>query len=174
MSGKKRAFTLIELLVVIAIITILAAILFPVFAQAREKARATSCLSNMKQIALASRMYAQDYDGMRVQSQVWLKSRSPSESTWSGLLMPYVKSRGAFQCPSNRRPYHPDPSNTVPDDGIQHVSTSYAVNLDAGFMGFLYPTGPLVIVESGISGAEATVDKPAELIAFVEKGQLER
>src|SRR5256712_9786426 len=61
---SSRAFTLIELLVVIAIIAILAAILFPVFARAREKARQTACLSNCKQIALAFQMYQQDYDGM--------------------------------------------------------------------------------------------------------------
>src|SRR3954465_6025769 len=60
---RKRGFTLIELLVVIAIIAILAAILFPVFAQAREKARATSCLSNFKQVGLGTMMYQQDYDG---------------------------------------------------------------------------------------------------------------
>ena len=59
---KQKAFTLIELLVVIAIIAILAAILFPVFAQAREKARAVSCLSNLKQIGLACMMYVQDYE----------------------------------------------------------------------------------------------------------------
>src|SRR5258706_3758359 len=66
MGSQKRAFTLIELLVVIAIIAILAAILFPVFAQAREKARGISCISNAKQTALASAMYTQDYDEMFV------------------------------------------------------------------------------------------------------------
>jgi len=66
---QKQAFTLIELLVVIAIIAILAAILFPVFSQAREKARATTCLSNMKQIMLGELMYTQDYD--EVHSWTW-------------------------------------------------------------------------------------------------------
>ena len=64
MYRRRLGFTLIELLVVIAIIAILAAILFPVFARAREKARQTQCLSNYKQLALAVQMYIQDYDGV--------------------------------------------------------------------------------------------------------------
>jgi prepilin-type N-terminal cleavage/methylation domain-containing protein/prepilin-type processing-associated H-X9-DG protein len=179
---KRKGFTLIELLVVIAIIAILAAILFPVFAQAREKARGASCLSNTKQIALAMKMYAQDYDETKVMSQNWTSFTFPdlNGSTFSGLLQPYIKNRGLFQCPSNKRQRSPDPSYRVPDDGIRHVSTSYSVNLDAGFMGFYFgpqysgtPDGLLQIVQSGITASEASVDKPAQLIVMVEKGQLE-
>jgi prepilin-type N-terminal cleavage/methylation domain-containing protein/prepilin-type processing-associated H-X9-DG protein len=182
---KRTGFTLIELLVVIAIIAILAAILFPVFAQAREKARSASCLSNMKEIALASQMYTQDYDEMRPLSQVWTSpptdaNGNPTGSTFSGLLQPYIKNRGIFICPSNRRNRNPDPAYNIPDDGVHHTSTSYALNLDAGYMGFYFspasagtPDGLLQIVPSGISGALASVDKPAQLIALVEKNQLE-
>lgn len=91
---KNRGFTLIELLVVIAIIAILAAILFPVFARAREKARQSSCLSNVKQIVLGVLMYAQDYD-----------ERLPYASTWGDLpwhtyLQPYIKNNQILTCPS--------------------------------------------------------------------------
>src|ERR1700739_1163477 len=80
-ASRVRGFTLIELLVVIAIIAILAAILFPVFSQAREKARATACLSNLKQIGTATLMYVQDYDGVWPTAGPYAASASPN--TWN-------------------------------------------------------------------------------------------
>jgi prepilin-type N-terminal cleavage/methylation domain-containing protein/prepilin-type processing-associated H-X9-DG protein len=102
---RRRGFTLIELLVVIAIIAILAAILFPVFAQAREKARATTCLSNEKQIANGMMMYSQDYDDMIMP---WLSRPGPPVDTriWPSRIQPYLKNGGAapangvLACPS--------------------------------------------------------------------------
>jgi len=90
--AKTRGFTLIELLVVIAIIAILAAILFPVFARARESARNANCQSNLKQIGSALNMYAQDYDGMYV--------RYGGTLLWSEKIEPYVKNSGVFLCPN--------------------------------------------------------------------------
>ena len=101
----KRGFTLIELLVVIAIISILAAILFPAFARARENARRASCQSNMKQIGLGFEQYKQDYDGRYPKArQDYQGSASPnptqSSSGWVVTLQPYLKSYQLFQCPS--------------------------------------------------------------------------
>lgn len=87
---KLKGFTLIELLVVIAIIAILAAILFPVFAQAREKARQTTCTSNMKQLATASMMYIQDYDDTFFLP--WYDDRTLGNGHWYFRLTPYIKS----------------------------------------------------------------------------------
>jgi len=101
---ERRGFTLIELLVVIAIIAILAAILFPVFARAREKARQTSCLSNVKQLSLACLMYAQDYDEMlpagRIQHNPTDCSNN-SKAFWQHLTQPYSKNIQLYVCPSN-------------------------------------------------------------------------
>lgn len=105
-KDAKAAFTLIELLVVIAIIAILAAILFPVFARARENARKTSCLSNLKQLGLGFAQYTQDYDE-RFPYSTYNNSDYSTVNNWAGVIYPYVKSKQIFACPSN-------PKNTVP------------------------------------------------------------
>lgn len=110
-------FTLIELLVVIAIIAILAAILFPVFAKVREKARQTSCLSNEKQIGLAFSQYEEDYD-----------ETTPPDSWnnpngWAGAIYSYVKSTGVFKCPD-------DNTQPVTVGGVTAVPVSYAMNIN--------------------------------------------
>jgi prepilin-type N-terminal cleavage/methylation domain-containing protein/prepilin-type processing-associated H-X9-DG protein len=101
--APRRGFTLIELLVVVAILAILAAILFPVFSQARERARRTACLSNMKQIALAVAMYTQDYDG-RVPICNDNTTPTPGDDTgyWWVTLFKYTRNDGVFVCPSWR------------------------------------------------------------------------
>jgi prepilin-type N-terminal cleavage/methylation domain-containing protein len=105
--GKSRGFTLIELLVVIAIIAILAAILFPVFAQARDKARSARCLSNNKQIGVAVQMYLQDYDNTYPAQKadgvyVFAAKGKDMGLNWYDELMPYIKSGWIWICPSNR------------------------------------------------------------------------
>ena len=117
-------FTLIELLVVIAIIAILAAILFPVFAQAREKARATSCLSNLKQAGLAYAMYTQDYD----ETTPLQKSNDPSSGYWYNLIQPYVKNWQLMLCP--------DRSITTTKTGINYPPT-----LNGRLLGYGYNDG---------------------------------
>ena len=121
-----KAFTLIELLVVIAIIAILAAILFPVFARARENARRSSCQSNLKQIGLGVIQYTQDYDE---KFPVW-RGGEPvgGNATTNGgffvLLQPYLKSTQIYQCPSETKGAPASP--VVGSDGLY---TDYAVNL---------------------------------------------
>ncbi len=100
LSANRNAFTLIELLVVIAIIAILAAILFPAFARARENARKTSCLSNIKQIGLGFMQYKDDYDQYYPGSSVGLGGVA-GVTSWSTLIAPYIKSEQVFVCPSS-------------------------------------------------------------------------
>lgn len=127
----KRGFTLIELLVVIAIIAILAAILFPVFAQAKASAKSIACLSNMKQLGLGLQMYLSDNDDHVFYRSGWVNSRSgntkvlgPGDSAnhyrWWNLLMPYVKSNKVFVCPDDSQP-----TQSPNYDGVLNISRSY-------------------------------------------------
>jgi len=102
-KSKRLGFTLIELLVVIAIIAILAAILFPVFAQAREAARKTACASNLKQLGTAVLMYQTDYDGTYPYWNWGLNygGQGNMQSLWTTAIFPYVKSAGLYKCPSD-------------------------------------------------------------------------
>jgi prepilin-type N-terminal cleavage/methylation domain-containing protein len=93
-------FTLIELLVVIAIIAILAAILFPVFAQVRERARQSNCLSNLRQLSVGLQIYAQDWDETLVPSTNYAAPETALDRIWTGALSPYLRSTGILSCPS--------------------------------------------------------------------------
>ncbi len=121
-SAKRRSgFTLIELLVVIAIIALLAAILFPVFARARENARKSSCANNVKQILLGVAQYTQDYD-----ETYPLGWAGPGNITWNQRIFPYVKSKQVFLCPSESNPTYVFSTGTL--DGVTPFVTTYNAN----------------------------------------------
>lgn len=162
--ARRSAFTLIELLVVIAIIAILAAILFPVFAQARESARMSSCLSNMKQLGLSWNMYAQDYDEVYPLSRsvgypdnsrgdcgVWpeqVMDTGTKKLTWKDETQPYIKNKQIYRCPSN-------PNNDVQAEGTdREMKISYGTN---GVV--MWGWAPLRM---------ATLNRPAETVMLLE------
>jgi prepilin-type N-terminal cleavage/methylation domain-containing protein len=127
---KKSGFTLIELLVVIAIIAILAAILFPVFARAREKARQISCLSNMKQLGLGFAQYTQDNDE---KSPNGINVYAPGGNGWAGEVYPYVKSVQVYKCPDDPTgnqafvSYAYNSNNTIPSYSATSGVDSYSI-----------------------------------------------
>jgi prepilin-type N-terminal cleavage/methylation domain-containing protein/prepilin-type processing-associated H-X9-DG protein len=189
MQGKHQttarshsAFTLIELLVVIAIIAILAAILFPVFAQAREKARQSSCLSNMKQLGLAAVAYSQDFDETNVQSW-WGRGPSWSGFTWPGNqrwqdgLLTYTKNIDIYQCPSDPDPvrYQPTRPQSVEGDGdfFNSISFTGSYGINATYWGWDGNNG-----NDGADGAPtnspagralAEIPRPADTIFLVDR-----
>ena len=118
---KRTGFTLIELLVVIAIIAILAAILFPVFARARENARRASCQSNVKQILLGVFQYTQDYDEKYMPMYTNDPARTPDIVYWPQLVEPYLKSTQIYNCPS---------SSNTPYASIGSYYPHYGLNTD--------------------------------------------
>lgn len=188
---QQNAFTLIELLVVIAIIAILAAILFPVFAQARAKARQITCISNEKQIGLGMMMYFQDYDERAPLVRVVDNNHpifTPQELIWKDLIYPYIQnggrnynngqvynspgSGGVFECPDNTTAWSSSQAWGLgpgqPGDETSRYPRSYAVNDDAG----VNETGPNVqfwpASYNTASGAIALLQQPANTIMIGE------
>lgn len=141
----EKGFTLIELLVVISIISILAAILFPVFARARENSRRASCQSNEKQIALGAMMYAQDYD----EHTVPLYDYTPGQTNWSYNLLPYIKNTQVFNCPSET-------------NGINYGGTPADGNVDSGYNAMLGLGQP----SNGV--ALAVIAQPSATVMLVD------
>ncbi len=172
--ATRRAFTLIELLVVIAIIAILAAILFPVFARARENARKSSCQSNLKQIGLAWIQYQQDYDEKTTPGIINVGGLVG----WAQLLQPYAKSIQVFQCPSDTTPQNGTTNvgnlQGSPSGFVAPFHNSYAINYDCiapgeqdgvALSSFNNPAGTIVFVDKGVQGSTGgsyvtTTDKP--------------
>ncbi len=170
-QSRKNAFTLIELLVVIAIIAILAAILFPVFARARENARRASCLSNLKQFGLAMMQYTQDYDE-KYPINSWVCGSNPclgvyeSGSTvtilWYYALTPYIKNYQIYNCPSATTTYQ----NVRSDGNVTYSSASnYGWNTYA--TGTTYP-GDLFTPFDRAS--MASIDDPSGTLLVTEAG----
>jgi prepilin-type N-terminal cleavage/methylation domain-containing protein len=148
--SRAAAFTLIELLVVIAIIAILAAILFPVFAQAREKARQASCLSNTRQMGLAVAMYVQD-------NEAYPSASSPSSfrprTRWADHIFPYVKNEGLFLCPSAPKTL---------------LNKQWAHDLTRLYGGYGYNYQYLGNARFPFTASEAEITAPAETIAIAD------
>jgi prepilin-type N-terminal cleavage/methylation domain-containing protein/prepilin-type processing-associated H-X9-DG protein len=186
--AKRRGFTLIELLVVIAIIAILAAILFPVFAQAREKARQTSCTSNLNQIGKALAMYVSDNDSTYPPAYYYGDPNGSNlDSTgihqWSGFCQPYIKNWGIFVCPSDKIRGLP-PTNFIGDNmgfGVPAGAVAFnpaiqddqapRISYTANEQVMPRPRGGIGGVKVGQPQAvvnESAIDAPATTIAVTE------
>ncbi len=172
----RKAFTLIELLVVIAIIAILAAILFPVFAQAKEAAKKTACLSGTKQIGTAFYMYASDSDDTLPQTS-WEGTITPNpinpgdtyQIQWTYNLMPYMKNWDLFKCPSDSDPQVPKyPCPTIADIG--KLDASGHMYCDWMVLKYSYiPNYNLVPAHDWLPVSMTSFDQPANLILITER-----
>ncbi len=159
-NAARRGFTLIELLVVIAIIAILAAILFPAFAKAREAARRSSCSSNMKQIGIGLMQYSQEYD----EQQPPVSDSIPATAgtfIWVDSIQPYLKSYDVFRCPSSNSSSSslPMANRSATSQAIVSYAPNVLVTSDAGDQGYL---------SDNSSSSLAAENSPASTIAVVE------
>lgn len=141
-KSRFRAFTLIELLVVIAIIGILAAILFPVFAQARESARMISCLSNMRQLGMAVYMYTQDWSEHLPPATNYDADLNGSARIWPAIVSGYIRNDGIFLCPSASNAHY---ANTWARRGELPIGYNAATSVDP--LGLEAPTSVANLVE---------------------------
>ncbi|WP_309712216.1 prepilin-type N-terminal cleavage/methylation domain-containing protein [Armatimonas sp.] len=185
------AFTLIELLVVIAIIAILAAILFPVFAQARERARMISCLSNMRQIGVSFRMYGQDYDetympmrqGYNPATGLAFADGVNEGFMWRNAVQPYLKNKGIMACPSNSSSTAgrgkigrlPAGNSGNWNDQAQGYAVERDLQMPQGYGMNAFTSSWIAVMDTGNASwanvnplSDAAIQRPADTIAVVE------
>jgi len=168
---QRKGFTLIELLVVIAIIAILAAILFPVFGRAREKARTSSCASNLKQLSMAVVQYVQDND----ETFLWAPGANdcnfryvcgtplPPSLNWWDVVMPYLKNTQVYTCPTAR----PSTSGTLRAFGLTNIAIGYNAGNNGGLV---KPAIAGFTFKRGVTVSEVT--KAAETILMCDSGHV--
>jgi prepilin-type N-terminal cleavage/methylation domain-containing protein/prepilin-type processing-associated H-X9-DG protein len=168
--SRRVGFTLIELLVVIAIIAILAAILFPVFAQARAKARQTACLSNMKQIGLGIMSYVQDYDELYpVNNMSYAPTDANKEfSAWMQHIQPYVKNVDVFLCLDTRKQNSPNDFDTILGPGGATAGSIRVPRFSIGANEWVFQVAgrPSMVAPRAIE--MAAIGKPAELAVVAD------
>ena len=159
----QKAFTLIELLVVIAIVSILAAILFPVFATAREKARQTTCASNERQLGLAFLQYGQDYDDY-FPCGTAPNSYGPTGEGWAGQIYSYVKSVGPFDCPDDKNFGSPGSKQYVVSYGYNAwpFSSIYGSATVVNIMKLTAPSRTVLLSEMRADQSEPNITDPNE------------
>ena len=171
-ASRAKGFTLIELLVVIAIIAILAAILFPVFARARENARKASCLSNLKQIGLGLMQYTQDYDEKLPPSRQAMAVGSVNNPNypWQMMVQPYLKSYQVFKCPSNTSNNMVYWSNPTGNNGDDKIGVSYVCNGtgDGNNRNFWGGDTPMNTAGNGGGASIARIKSAAQLVLVGE------